>query len=227
MRQLIKHPWSLSPSEAIELQYKLKRRIKFEPVNVENMRLIAGVDASYSKRFGKTIAGVVVYDRLKKEVVEETYAVCDTEFPYVPGLLAFREGRAVCMALESLKTDPDCVMFDGHGYSHPRRMGIATHIGVLFDAPSIGCAKSKLSGEYEADRDFSLVYDKKRCEILAVAVRTKRNTKHIFVSVGNRMNLDSALRLTLSCIEGYRLPQPTRFAHLFVTRLKDELKFSS
>ncbi len=226
MRQVIEHEWHLEPREAIAIQEKLRKRIRFEAVEPERFRLIAGVDVSYSKTHNKTIAGVVVYDRMDRVVRERTYAVCETGFPYVPGLLSFREGEAVCKALSSLNTEPDCVIFDGHGYAHPRRIGIATHIGILFDIHSCGCAKRRFVGEFDKSRDIALVYDRDASEVLSVAVRTKKNTNHIFISVGHRMVLPACFEIVLSCVDKHKLPEPTRLADLFVSQLRKDLDLS-
>ena len=220
MKQKVFHPWTKNTKKAVNIQNSLREKIVFEKIDVSGVRYVAGVDVSYDRNLKKTIAGVVVYDIKEKCVVEKEYAVVKTDLPYIPGLLTFREGKATCKALEKLKMEPDCLMFDGQGYAHPRRMGLATHIGVLFDKCSIGCAKSRLTGKFDEHKDFSLLYDD--TEIIGAVLKTKKNTKPIFISVGNRIDLSSAVQIIKKCLNNYRLPEPTRLAHLFVTDLRNK-----
>ncbi|MEA1994899.1 MAG: endonuclease V [Campylobacterota bacterium] len=220
MKQKVFHPWTKDTKQAMNVQNSLRKKIVFEKIDVGDVRYVAGIDVSYDRNLKKTIAGIVVYDVKEKCVVEEEYAVVKTGFPYIPGLLTFREGKATCKALEKLKIEPDCLMFDGQGYAHPRRMGLAAHIGVLFDKCSIGCAKSRLIGKFDEHKDFSLLYDD--TEVIGAVLKTKKNTKPIFISVGNRIDLSSAVQIIKKCLNNYRLPEPTRLAHLFVTNLRNK-----
>ncbi len=215
------HDWNVSPREAIEIQKSLRERVVVAPFEGE-VKTIAGADISFNK-FEETIyAGIVVLRLPALEVVEEVGVVTTTKFPYVPGLLSFREAPAVLEAWERLKITPDVVMFDGQGIAHPRRVGIASHVGLIINRPAIGCAKSVLVGKYEEPDiergSYSSLVDKE--EIIGAALRTKRNVSPVFVSPGHLINLTDAIRLTLACDGGYRQPEPTRRAHLLVNRLR-------
>ncbi|MCD6133316.1 MAG: endonuclease V [Deltaproteobacteria bacterium] len=220
MKQKLFHPWTKDARKAIDIQNSLRKKIVFEKINESSVRYVAGIDVSYDRDLKKTIAGVVVYDIKQKCVVEKEYAILKTDFPYIPGLLTFREGEATCIALEKLNVEPDCLMFDAQGYAHPRRMGLATHIGVLFDKCSIGCAKSRLTGRFDEHKDFSFLYDD--TEIIGAVLRTKKNTKPIFISIGNRIDLSSAVQIVKRCLNNHRLPEPTRLAHILVTNLRNK-----
>jgi deoxyribonuclease V len=215
------HEWSLTPREAVELQKRLRERVRVEPLK-KRVETVAGADISFNK-FDPTIyTGIVVLRLPTLEVVEEVGIVSETKFPYVPGLLSFRESPSVLEAWAKLKTEPDAVMFDGQGIAHPRRVGIASHVGLLIERPTLGCAKSVLVGKYqepEAERGhWTELIDKG--EVVGAAVRTKNNVQPIFVSPGHLIDLEGAIRLTLECDGGYRQPEPTRRAHLLVNALR-------
>jgi deoxyribonuclease V len=215
------HEWSLAPREAIELQKKLRERVRIEPLR-KKVETVAGADISFNK-FDPTIYAAVVVLRLPSlEVVEEVGVVGETRFPYVPGLLSFRESPSVLEAWAKLKTEPDAVMFDGQGLAHPRRVGIASHVGLLIDRPTLGCAKSVLVGRYEepgAERgSWTPLVDKG--ETVGAALRTKTRVQPIYVSPGHLINVEDAVELTLRCDGGYRQPEPTRRAHLLVNALR-------
>jgi len=216
------HDWNLAPREAIELQKSLRERVRLAPLGARHVETVAGADISFNK-FSETIyAGVVVVRLGSLEVVEEVGVVSETRFPYVPGLLSFRESPAVLEAWAKLKIEPDAVMFDGQGIAHPRRVGIASHVGLLIDRPTFGCAKSVLVGKYEeppTERgDWSPLVDKG--ETIGVALRTKRGVQPIFVSPGHLIDLEGAINLTLACDGGYRQPEPTRLAHHLVNAIR-------
>ncbi|HEV3469045.1 MAG TPA: deoxyribonuclease V [Pyrinomonadaceae bacterium] len=215
------HEWSLAPREAIELQKRLRERVRIEPLR-KKVETVAGADISFNK-FDPTIYAAVVVLRLPSlEVVEEVGVVGETRFPYVPGLLSFRESPSVLEAWAKLKTEPDAVMFDGQGLAHPRRVGIASHVGLLIDRPTLGCAKSVLVGRYEepgAERgSWTPLVDKG--ETVGAALRTKTRVQPIYVSPGHLINVEDAVELTLRCDGGYRQPEPTRRAHLLVNALR-------
>ncbi len=216
------HDWNLAPREAIELQKSLRERVRLAPLGARHVETVAGADISFNK-FSETIyAGVVVVRLGSLEVVEEVGVVSETRFPYVPGLLSFRESPAVLEAWAKLKIEPDAVMFDGQGIAHPRRVGIASHVGLLIDRPTFGCAKSVLVGKYEeppTERgEWSPLVDKG--ETIGVALRTKRGVQPIFVSPGHLIDLEGAINLTLACDGGYRQPEPTRLAHHLVNAIR-------
>jgi len=160
------------------------------------------------------------------KLVETTNAVKKVTFPYIPGLLSFREAPVCLAAVEKLKQKPDVFIIDGQGIAHPRRLGLAAHLGLFFDKPTIGCAKSLLTGAYEEPPlekgDYSLLMDEKsdQPETIGAVVRTRTNVKPVFVSVGNKCRLTDAIEITLACTTKYRLPEPTRLAHQMVSKLK-------
>lgn len=217
------HRWDLSPREAIELQKELRSGVRVEPWAGE-IKTVAGADISFNK-FSETIyAGVVVLELPSLRVVDQASVVSQTRFPYVPGLLSFRESPAVLEVWEKLQVEPDAVLFDGQGIAHPRRVGIASHVGLLINRPTVGCAKSVLVGKYEeppAERGaWTPMVD--RGETVGAAVRTKNKVAPIYVSPGHLIDLRGAIELTLACDGGYRQPEPTRRAHILVNKIRTE-----
>lgn len=185
---------------------------------------MAGLDCAFSADGERCIAGAVVWDIASASVVEERVATRPLRFPYVPGLLSFREAPALLAVLRRLRTEPDAFLFDGHGFAHPRRFGIACHVGLIIDRPSAGCAKSRLVGEHTepaAKRGSRrlLVHEG---ETIGSVLRTREATKPVYASVGHRLDLATAERLILECGTGYRLPEPTRLADRLVARAKKE-----
>jgi deoxyribonuclease V len=217
------HEWNLSPREAVELQKQLRARVRIAPLKGK-IETVAGADISFNKFEPTVYAGLVVLRLPTLEVVEEVGVVSETRFPYVPGLLSFRETPSVLEAWAKLKIEPDAVMFDGQGIAHPRRVGIASHVGLLINRPTFGCAKSVLVGKYEepaaARGSWTPLVDPKNNETVGAALRTKDKVQPIFVSPGHLIDLDDAIRLTLACDGGYRQPEPTRRAHLLVNALR-------
>ncbi|HEY1859128.1 MAG TPA: deoxyribonuclease V [Gemmataceae bacterium] len=215
------HTWDLTPKQAVALQRELASRVETGP-SLGDVELVAGADISYN-RFSPTIYAGVVVVRLKDgEVIERSGVVTKTAFPYVPGLLSFREAPAALEAFAGLKHKPEAVLLDGQGYAHPRRVGLASHIGLWLGRPCVGCAKSRLIGEFKPPKlaagSWSDLIDKD--EVIGRVVRTKTGVNPLFVSVGHKIDLDSAVRLTLAACRGYRLPEPTRQAHIFVNELR-------
>ncbi|GMU20631.1 MAG: endonuclease V [Phycisphaerae bacterium] len=213
------HRWSLTPKAAIQLQKRLAPRVRIEPLT-GYPRLIAGADLAFSPDGLRCLAGVVVYDLETRAPVEEVVAWCPVRFPYVPGLLSFREIPAVLAAARKLKTEPDLFMFDGQGFAHPRRVGLASHAGLMLGKPSVGCAKSRLCGQHadpalEAGA-FSPLLDED--EVIGAVLRTRTGVKPIYVSVGHRIMLEQAIEVAMCCVTRYRVPEPTRLAHILVTR---------
>jgi deoxyribonuclease V len=216
------HAWNVSAAEARSIQQGLRRQIKIGRY-VQDIRYIAGADVSVA-RFASTVyAGVVVLDYATLEVVERRGVVSSTDFPYIPGLLSFREAPALLQAFAQLQTTPDVLVFDGQGIAHPRGLGIASHMGLLLDAPSIGCAKSRLTGRYQEPPPepgaHTPLYGARGTPLGAV-LRTKARTKPIFVSVGHKLELAQALDILLHCCRGYRLPEPTRLADQYVGAMR-------
>lgn len=215
------HEWTLKQREAVELQKGLRQRVRLEPLK-KRIETIAGTDISFNKFSTTVYAGIVVLRLPSLEVIEEVGVVSETTFPYVPGLLSFRETPSVLEAWARLRTEPDAVMFDGQGIAHPRRVGIASHVGLLIERPTLGCAKSVLVGKYEEPPPergaWTPLVDKG--EVVGAALRTKANVQPIFVSPGHLIDLPGAIELTLRCDGGYRQPEPTRRAHHLVNALR-------
>ena len=214
------HRWTVSPTQAIRLQRKLVERVRIEALP-QPVRWVAGVDATVSTDGRWLLAGVVVWDLRKSELVETCLARRSGRFPYVPGLLSFREVPAVLAAVRKLHVTPDVFLFDGQGRAHPRRFGLASHAGVLMDLPSVGCAKSRLYGQHQepAIRRGSRrrLIDPSDGQTIGAVVRTRERVKCVYVSIGHRVTLADAIRLVLGCHSGYRIPQPLRLAHQLVT----------
>lgn len=209
------HRWDLTPREAIALQKKLVTRLDLTRPLREPIELVAGADASYN-RFSRIIcASVVVWRPASGEVVETADAVLETRFPYVPGLLSFREAPALLAAFALLTARPDVILVDGQGVAHPRRIGIASHVGLWLKQPTIGCAKTRLCGEFKeppaARGSTSPLTD--AGEVIGRVVRTKKGAKPLFVSIGNMIDVDSAVRVVLATTRGRRLPVPSLLAH--------------
>ena len=219
MRYRNLHSWEVSYKEAIKIQLQLREKVSLRE-NFSKIEEIAGADVSYSN--DKAIAGVVVFKFPHLKIIERQFFICLVKFPYIPGLLTFREGPALLGAFKKIRSEPDVILFDGQGIAHPRRMGIATHLGLFLDKSTIGCAKSKLSGNYstpgEEKGDYSLL--KEGEEVIGAVVRTKRGVNPIFVSPGNKISLPTSIRIVLRCIDKYKLPEPIREAHLFVNKIR-------
>lgn len=215
----VRHPWSVTPVQAVAIQRKLAARVVCRG-RVPTPRLVAGADLAFSPDGKNCIAGVVVWDVLRREVVEQSVVRRSAQFPYVPGLLTFREAPALLAALRLLHCEPDVFMFDGQGYAHPRRCGLACHLGVLLDRPSVGCAKTILIGRCipPAQQRGAVSELIQNGERVGLAVRTRDCVKPLYVSIGHRMSLSSAARVVLACCNGFRLPEPTRLADKLVRK---------
>jgi deoxyribonuclease V len=217
------HPWNLTPREAIALQKKLGQEIREVPLPANYpTRLIAGLDVSCTRFDPILTAGVVVWDSETNTIVETASAKAEGTYPYIPGLLSFREIPVLREALLKLQTVPDVFFVDGQGRAHPRRIGIASHIGLLLDRPTVGVGKSRLTGTY-ADLgsevgDQSALLDGD--EEIGCVIRTKARSNPLFISAGYKINLEDSLRLVTAALRGYKLPEPTRLAHLFVNAVR-------
>lgn len=214
MHRAIEHSWNLGPAEAIALQKDLRERVERRD-RLPALRYVAGVDVGFEENGSITRAAVAVLSFPRLELMESAIARCPTSFPYVPGLLSFRELPAVLEALDALRIVPDIVLCDGQGIAHPRRFGIACHLGVLLDIPAIGVAKSRLTGtdaEPPSEKgDWAPLIDKG--ETIGAVLRTRAGVKPVYVSIGHRVSLETAIKLTLACTTRYRLPETTRHAH--------------
>ena len=209
-----RNAWDLSPAEARALQERLSGQAEVRD-RLGTPGLVAGIDVGFEHRGRVTRAAVAVLRAGDLQLVESALARRPTVFPYVPGLLSFREIPAVLDALAALACTPDLLLADGQGLAHPRRFGLACHLGWLVDTPTIGVAKSRLLGEFTPPPDrrgaWAPLLD--RGDVIGAAVRTRRGVKPVFVSSGHRVDLASAVRLTLACTGRYRLPEPSRAAH--------------
>jgi deoxyribonuclease V len=213
----------MTPREAVELQKRMRAQVRVAP-HRGRIETVAGADISFNKFSPVIYTGIVVLRLPSLEVVEEVGVVGETQFPYVPGLLSFREAPSVLEAWSKLKTEPDAVMFDGQGIAHPRRVGIASHVGLFLNRPTLGCAKSVLVGRHaelaEERGNWQPLIDPKNDETVGAALRTKTRVQPIYVSPGHLIDLAGAIELTLRSDGGYRQPEPTRRAHLLVNALR-------
>ncbi|MBF5040774.1 deoxyribonuclease V [Aggregicoccus sp. 17bor-14] len=215
------HGWDVSPTQAVALQQQLRSQVRLQPAPGP-FRTVAGADISFDLGSETVYAGIVVLSLPELETIEEVGVTTRAPFPYVPGLLTFREAPALLEAWAQLRCEPDAVMLDGQGVAHPRRIGIASHLGLFLQRPTVGCGKSRLVGRFAepgSERgDWSPLVDKGEC--VGAALRSKRRTQPLFISPGHLLDLPGALALTLACGGGYRVPEPTRRAHLFVNALR-------
>jgi deoxyribonuclease V len=225
MRPTLMHRWDLTPKEAAALQLQLRSRL-IRHRTFGRIRTVAGADMAVeltgTRSHATGYAGVIVYSFPELQEIERASAVVPITFPYVPGLLSFREGPPLLAAFARLRTEPDLLLFDAHGYAHPRRFGLASHLSVVLDKLGIGVAKSRLLGEHkEPGRQkgsWTLLKDGR--ETIGAVLRTRDRVQPIFVSIGHRVDLKAAIELALACCDGFRIPKPTREADHFVARLK-------
>jgi deoxyribonuclease V len=231
MKILRLHRWDVTPAEAREIQLRLRQRVR-RSSRLPKISCVAGADValdlpgprSWENGTGRAFAGVVVYRYPEMEELERASAIRRLTFPYVPGLLSFREIPALLAAFARLRNAPDLIFCDGQGYAHPRRFGIAAHLGLLLDRPSIGVAKSRLIGAYDEPPALAggraALVDPRDGETIGAVVRTVVGRKPLFISAGNRISLDRAVAWTMAVADGYRIPRPTRDADRFVTDLR-------
>ncbi len=242
MKALALHPWKVTPAQAREIQLKLRARRETND-RLPPLRWVAGADVAFDLRrgaagkgswwvpkqeHGRAIAGVIVYSFPELVEVERVAAELPLAFPYIPGLLSFREMPVLIAAFERLRHEPDLIFYDGHGYAHPRRFGIACHLGVVLNRPMVGCAKSRLVGTHaEPARragSWTLLTDRLESgegeETIGAVLRTRDAVKPIYVSTGHRVSLERAIELVLAVCDGYRIPRPTREADHFVEAVK-------
>jgi deoxyribonuclease V len=216
------HPWKLTPKQAIDLQLQLVRKVVTEN-QLASVRYVAGADIAMEKDSDMGYAGVLVMTYPELNVVEQRYVEVKLSFPYIPGLLAFREAPVLLEAFSQVKHEPDLILVDGQGLAHPRRFGIASHLGLLLNKPTIGCAKSRLFGRHEEPESkkgsFADLLDKEG-NVIGAVLRTRERTHPIYVSIGHKVDLPTAIRYTLGCCRGYRIPEPTRQADIYVGSLK-------
>ncbi|HZI10610.1 MAG TPA: deoxyribonuclease V [Myxococcus sp.] len=214
--------WDVTPSEAVELQRQLRERVVLQPPPGLRVERVAGADISTEKGRDTGFGGIVVLDAATLVPVAQASAAVELGFPYVPGLLSFRELPIVAEAWARLSVRPDVLIFDGQGTAHPRRMGIACHGGLLFGVPSVGCAKSLLVGTYGKLREArgSTAPITHKGEVVGMAVRTRKGVQPVYVSPGHLMDLPTAVELVLKVSPKYREPETTRHAHRLVNAFR-------
>ncbi len=209
------HSWQVSIAQALEIQQRLAVQVS-KRSEVTTPRFIAGVDISAGKGEGMATGAVVILEYPELREAETKVAQGKLNFPYIPGLLSFRESPLTLAACQKLTITPDLILVDGQGIAHPRRLGLASHLGLFLNTPTIGCAKSILCGNHEVlgDEPGSYTEVADRGEIIGVALRTKLRVKPVYVSIGHMVDLNAATCWVMNCCRGYRLPEPTRLAHL-------------
>jgi deoxyribonuclease V len=217
----IRHPWNLPPNEAQQLQRELYPRLDLHWESNREIKFVGGADVAYDDQ--QACATIVVFT-FPEMTLEDTYTIrCEVVYPYIPGLLAFREAPMIVEAFERIREQPDVLFLDGNGIAHPRGLGLASHIGLLLDLPTIGVAKSKFYGDYSQPGEqkglWTPIMDEKEEEkIIGASLRTSTKIKPVYVSPGNRIDLEHAIQITLDCCRGFRLPEPLRIAHQMATQ---------
>jgi len=215
------HPWNVPYAKARQIQESLREGLVSGRLRAK-VSNVAGADVSYEKHGDLFFAGVVIWNVDEEAVIEEKGAVGRVKFPYIPGLLSFREAPVLLEAFRKIKSPVDAVLVDGQGIAHPRGFGLAAHVSYILDIPGVGCAKTRLVGEYDEPgrrrgSRSDLIVDGRK---VGVVLRTKDGVKPIFVSPGHRMDVESAAGLALQCATRYRIPEPIRLAHQFVNRMR-------
>ncbi|MBV9491499.1 MAG: deoxyribonuclease V [Verrucomicrobia bacterium] len=223
MHPVNRHRWDLSPDQAVALQRELATRLIIRDELPDRLQLVGGVDVAYREDKSLAVAAAVVLDAETLQVRELVHAHVQISFPYIPGLLSFREIPAIESALGKLTLTPDVLLCDGHGIAHPRRFGLAAHVGFLFDLPTVGCAKSslRLRAPHEpgpARGAFSELVS--RGQVVGVVLRTRDRVRPLYVSPGHRVSVTTARNLVLRMCTRYRLPEPTRLADQAVSELR-------
>jgi deoxyribonuclease V len=219
------HPWKVSPAEAIQIQEKLLKKIRLRPPKTR-LKTVAAGDVAYGRGDDMTYAAFLLFTYPDLTLLESASAKGRASFPYIPGLLTFREAPVLLKAYSRLKARPDLILIDGQGIAHPRFMGIAAHIGLILNLPAIGCAKSRLIGTHE-----ELAPDRGKTVPLLVGeraagmvLRTREGVKPVYVSPGHKMDMETSVKIVLSLCRGYRIPEPLRQAHIFVSKLRGMVK---
>jgi deoxyribonuclease V len=213
--------WSALVEEWKATQERLRAHMIVAPLE-PLPRFVAGVDCAFSADKQTIFAAAVVYDREMQRIIEVAHATQSAEFPYIPTFLSFREGPAIAQAIRALKHEFGAILFDGQGYAHPRRCGIATHLAIELDQPGVGVGKSRLIGTFRklAENAGATTPLRDDDEQIGIVLRTQKGIRPVFVSVGHRVDLNSAVKLVLACCTRYRIPEPTRQADIEVTKLK-------
>jgi deoxyribonuclease V len=220
------HPWRLGYAEAVAVQAEMRGRVELRPLPLRRVRFVAGSDLAVSKPLGRLVAAVVVMSFPALDLVETRVTSSALAFPYIPGLLSFREIPALIRCIRMVRTPFDVMLCDAQGIAHPRGLGLASHLGLVIDTPTVGCAKSRLVGDHDdpgARRgDYSpLSYEGR---MVGSVVRTRNGVKPIFVSPGHLVDHAGSRRIALACVTRYRLPEPTRLAHIAAGGAKRRLE---
>lgn len=220
MQPVMHHSWDLGAAEAVQLQQELAKKVETRD-RIDHIKLVAGVDVAYAKENDRLVAAVAVLDAMTLELVETATCEQQAQFPYIPGLFSFRELPPLISALAKLKQTPDLIVCDGQGYAHPRRFGLACHLGVLYDVPTIGCGKTRLLGEHtEPGQNRGATAElTENGEAIGCVLRTQDAVKPIYVSIGHRISLNTASEWVLKLSRKYRLPETTRQADQLVRRV--------
>ncbi len=219
------HSWNVTPKEAVEIQKELTNKVRIESLN-KDIKTIAGADVSLNLYSTTIYAGIIVLSYPDLVPIAHAVVQSETKFPYIPGLLSFREIPALLECFEKLKIKnviPDVVMVDGQGIAHPRRLGIAAHFGVLSGIPTLGCAKSILYGKYDVPEnvgDESPLLDPKIGERIGTVIKSKKRSNPLIISPGHKMSVEDSLEITKKCLKDYKLPEPTRLAHDLVNSFR-------
>jgi len=218
------HNWDVPPTQAVKLQKDLAGQVEITHLP-HQPSLVAGLDCAFSKTGQRIIAAAVLLELPSMRLIETATAVEKVNYPYIPGLLSFREAPACLKAASRLKTTPHVFIVDGQGIAHPRRLGLAAHLGLFIDTPTIGCAKSRLIGRYSEPGNQKGAHStlKDKNQIIGEVLRTRTNVKPVFVSVGSKCRLKEAVQIVLACAVKYRLPEPTRLADKLVSKLRQTL----
>lgn len=211
--------------EAFAIQEELAGKVVVKN-GFDSISTVAGADIAILGKQKKLLCGIIVFTYPELKIIEKKWETVKEKFPYIPGLLAFREGPAIIKTYGKLENKPDILIIDGQGLAHPRKFGIACHIGVILDIPVMGIAKKRLYGEHKdisikrGAREDLLAPD--TGEVVGSVLRTRDNVKPVYVSIGNRIDLDTAVNVALACNGGYRIPEPTRQADKYVSKIKKE-----
>jgi deoxyribonuclease V len=216
------HSWRVTPKQAVQIQLRLRDRVELID-RLPTISKVAGADIALDLKQKRAIAAAIVYSFPGLAELEIAWATRPLSFPYVPGLLSFREIPALLAAFAKLRNTPDLIFVDGHGRAHPRRFGIASHLGVILDCPTIGCAKSLLVGDADEPEDKvgATTQLTHKGEVIGAVLRTKVDVRPIYVSTGHRVSLDTAVKLALDVSDGLRVPKPTREADRYVGKVKE------
>jgi deoxyribonuclease V len=221
----IQHEWNLTPRQAMSLQTELQGQVS-RADSFEDVQYVAGVDVGFEQHNTITRAAVAVLNLEDLSLKDIAIARLPCEFPYIPGLLSFREIPAVLLAMNALATQPDLLLCDGQGIAHPRRLGVASHLGVITGIPSIGVAKKRLIGQYKEPENskgaYQLLTDKE--ETIGAVLRTRVDVKPLFISIGHKISLETAINIVMGCITRYKLPETTRWAHRLASGSLEEIK---